>query len=139
MPEWGQLPIPQKLLKKGVRDMVRVSDGRMSGTAFGTIVLHVAPEAAVGGPLAAARDGDPILLDVERGTIDIDIPADDLRRRLLAQPVPAPKYRRGYGALFLEHVMQAHDGCDFDFLRKRADEPFETEPLGVATGWIGGW
>ena len=64
---------------------------------------------------------------------------DFIRRRLLAQPVPAPKYRRGYGALFLEHVMQAHDGCDFDFLRKRADEPFETEPLGVATGWIGGW
>jgi dihydroxy-acid dehydratase len=139
MPEWGQLPIPQKLLKQGVRDMVRISDGRMSGTAFGTIVLHVAPEAAAGGPLAAARDGDPILLDVERGTIDIDIPADDLRRRLLAQPAPVPKYRRGYGALFLEHVMQAHDGCDFDFLRKRADEPFETEPLGVATGWIGGW
>ncbi len=139
MPEWGQLPIPQRLLKKGVQDMVRISDARMSGTAFGTIVLHVAPEAAVGGPLGAVRDGDPIVLDVEAGRIDIDIPAEDLRRRLESQTLPAPKYRRGYGALFLEHVMQANYGCDFDFLRKRTDEAFETEPLGLFTGWIGGW
>jgi dihydroxy-acid dehydratase len=132
MPEWGQL-------KKGIRDMVRISDARMSGTAFGTIILHVAPEAAVGGPLGVVQDGDPIVLDVEAGKIDIDIPTEDLRRRLASQPLPAPKYRRGYGALFLEHVMQANYGCDFDFLRKRADEAFETEPFGLFTGWIGGW
>jgi dihydroxy-acid dehydratase len=139
MPEWGQLPIPSKLLKQGVTDVVRVSDARMSGTAFGTVVLHVAPEAAVGGPLGALRNGDPIILDVEAGRIDVDIPAVELRRRLESQGPPVPKYRRGYGALYLDHVMQASAGCDFDFLRKQADESAENEPLGLFTGWIGGW
>lgn len=139
IPEWGQLPIPTKLLKKGVTDIVRISDARMSGTAFGTVVLHVAPEAAIGGPLSVIQNGDPIVLDVEAGRIDIDIPAPEIQYRLESRSVPAPKYRRGYGALYLNHVMQANVGCDFDFLRKRGDESEDREPLGLSTGWIGGW
>jgi dihydroxy-acid dehydratase len=135
MPEWGQLPIPKKLLAQGVTDMVRVSDARMSGTAFGTVVLHVAPEAAAGGPLRAVQDGDPIVLDVETQRLDLDIPAGEIARRLEQLGTAEPKYRRGYGALYLEHVLQANEGCDFDFLRGRG----ETEPLGLLSGWIGGW
>src|SRR5205814_7949061 len=108
MPEWGQLPLPKKLLAAGVKDMVRISDARMSGTAFGTVVLHVAPEAAAGGPLRAVRDGDPIVLDVAAQRLDLDVPAEEIARRL-AQLGPAePRYRRGYGALYLEHVLQAN-------------------------------
>ncbi len=139
MPEWGQLPLPKRLLEAGVRDMVRISDARMSGTAFGTVVLHVAPESAAGGPLAAVRDGDPIVLDVEARRIDLDIPEGELLERLAATAPPAPKYRRGYGALYLEHVLGADQGCDFDFLRARPGEPAESEPLGLLSGWIGGW
>jgi dihydroxy-acid dehydratase len=135
MPEWGQLPIPKKLLARGVTDMVRISDARMSGTAFGTVVLHVAPEAAAGGPLRAVQDRDPIVLDVDAQRLDLDIPAAELARRLDQLGPPEPKYRRGYGALYLEHVLQANEGCDFDFLRGRG----ETEPLGLLSGWIGGW
>ena len=135
MPEWGQLPIPKKLLTQGVTDLVRISDARMSGTAFGTVVLHVAPEAAAGGPLRAVQDGDPIVLDVEAQRLDLDIPAVEVARRLEQLGAPEPKYRRGYGALYLEHVLQANEGCDFDFLRGRG----ETEPLGLLSGWIGGW
>ena len=135
MPEWGQLPIPRKLLERGVTDMVRISDARMSGTAFGTVVLHVAPEAAAGGPLRAVQDGDPIVLDVDARRLDLDIPAADVKRRLDQLGPAEPKYRRGYGALYLEHVLQANEGCDFDFLRGRG----ETEPLGLLSGWIGGW
>jgi len=135
MPEWGQLPIPKKLLAQGVTDMVRISDARMSGTAFGTVVLHVAPEAAAGGPLRAVQDGDPIVLDVETQRLDLDIPAGEIARRLEQLGTAEPKYRRGYGALYLEHVLQANEGCDFDFLRGRG----ETEPLGLLSGWIGGW
>jgi dihydroxy-acid dehydratase len=135
MPEWGQLPIPKKLLAQGVTDMVRVSDARMSGTAFGTVVLHVAPEAAAGGPLRAVQGGDPIVLDVETQRLDLDIPAGEIARRLEQLGTAEPKYRRGYGALYLEHVLQANEGCDFDFLRGRG----ETEPLGLLSGWIGGW
>jgi len=119
--------------------MVRISDARMSGTAFGTVVLHVAPEAAAGGPLAVVRNGDPIVLDAESGRLDLDIAPDDLRRRLEAQPRPEPKYRRGYGALCLDHVMQANHGCDFDFLRKSDGEAVTSEPLGLFTGAVGGW
>jgi dihydroxy-acid dehydratase len=111
----------------------------MSGTAFGTVVLHVAPEAAAGGPLRAVEDGDPIVLDVGSRRLDLDVPADEVARRLDRLGPPAPHYRRGYGALFLEHVLQADEGCDFDFLRGRPGEPAETEPLGLLTGWIGGW
>jgi dihydroxy-acid dehydratase len=138
MPEWGQLPIPKRLLQAGVTDMVRVSDARMSGTAFGTVVLHVAPEAAAGGPLAAVRDGDPIVLDVDEQRLDLDVPAADLERRPAALEPREPAYRRGYGALYLAHVLQANEGCDFDFLRGRSEED-ATEPLGLLSGWVGGW
>ncbi len=139
MPEWGQLPIPSKLLARGVSDLVRVSDARMSGTAFGTVVLHVAPEAAAGGPLRAVEDGDPIVLDVEAQRLDLDVPVEEVARRLERLGPPEPKYRRGYGALYLEHVLQANEGCDFDFLRARPGEPAESEPLGLLSGWVGGW
>jgi len=110
----------------------------MSGTAFGTVVLHVAPEAAAGGPLRAVRTGDPIVLDVDEQQLDLDIPAAEIERRL-AEPGPKePVYRRGYGALYLEHVLQANEGCDFDFLRGGSDED-ATEPLGLLSGWVGGW
>ena len=139
MPEWGALPIPKRLLEQGVTDMVRISDARMSGTAFGTVVLHVAPEAAAGGPLRAVQDGDPIVLDVEAQRLDLDVPAEEIARRLERLGPPEPKYRRGYGAMYLEHVLGADEGCDFDFLRARPGEPAEREPLGLLTGWIGGW
>lgn len=138
MPEWGQIPVPSKLLRKGVTDMVRISDARMSGTAFGTVILHVAPEAAVGGPLLVVRDGDPIVLDVENCRLDLDLPAEEVSRRLAETPLPPPKYTRGYGALFLQHVLQADKGCDFDLLRYDGSEQ-QTEPHGILRGWIGGW
>jgi dihydroxy-acid dehydratase len=116
MPEWGLIPIPRKLLERGVRDMVRISDARMSGTAFGTVVVHVAPEAAAGGPLAAVRDGDAIELDVEARRLDLCVGADEIERRLLGLRAP-PRAARGYLRLFQEHVLQADRGCDFDFLR----------------------
>jgi dihydroxy-acid dehydratase len=139
MPEWGALPIPSKLLARGVTDLVRVSDARMSGTAFGTVVLHVAPESAAGGPLAAVQDGDPILVDVAARRLDLDLPAEEIARRLDRVEPREPAYRRGYGALYLEHVLQADEGCDFDFLRARPGEPPEREPLGLLSGWVGGW
>ena len=138
MPEWGQLPIPKRLLEQGVTDMVRISDARMSGTAFGTVVLHVAPEAAAGGPLRAVRDGDPIVLDVDDRRLDLDLPAAEVERRLAELGPAQPAYRRGYGALYLEHVLQANEGCDFDFLRGRSSED-DTLPLGLLSGWVGGW
>jgi dihydroxy-acid dehydratase len=139
MPEWGQIPIPSKLLAAGVTDMVRVSDARMSGTGFGTVVLHVAPEAAAGGPLRAVENGDPIALDVDAGRLDLDVPAAEVERRLERLGAPAAKYRRGYGALYLDHVLQADEGCDFDFLRAVPGEPPQTEPYGLLSGWVGGW
>ena len=119
MPEWGQLPIPTKLLKKGVADMVRISDARMSGTSYGAVVLHVDPEAAVGGPLALVHDGDLIELDVERRKLDLRVSDEELGRRRAGWKPPPPHYERGYGKLFLDHVTQAHEGCDFDFLHRR--------------------
>jgi dihydroxy-acid dehydratase len=116
MPEAGSLPIPKKLLAGGVRDMVRVSDARMSGTAGGTVVLHVAPEAAVGGPLALVRDGDEILLDTEARRLDLLVADDELQRRRAAWTPPTPPPARGYRRLFAERVLQAPLGCDFDFL-----------------------
>ncbi len=117
MPEVGNFPIPGKLLQQGVRDMVRISDARMSGTAFGTIVLHVAPESAIGGPLALVRDGDIIELDVPNRRLHLDVPDSVLAQRRAEWQPPEPAYTRGYGRLYLDHVMQAPDGCDFDFLR----------------------
>ncbi len=117
MPEVGNFPIPGKLLKQGVRDMLRISDARMSGTAYGTIVLHVAPESAVGGPLALVQDGDEIELDVPERRLELHVSADELARRRENWAPPPPAFTRGYGKLYLEHVLQAPQGCDFDFLR----------------------
>jgi len=116
MPEWGQLPIPKKLLEQGVRDMVRISDCRMSGTSYGACVLHVAPEAAVGGPLALIQDGDMVTLDVEGRRLEMDVSDEELSRRKTAWQRPPPHYTRGYGALYLSHVTQADKGCDLDIL-----------------------
>ena len=116
MPEWGQLPIPKKLLQQGVRDMVRISDCRMSGTSYGACVLHVAPESAVGGPLALVRTGDSITLDVDRRILSMDVSDEELAERRAQWIPPQPHYKRGYGALYLHHVTQADQGCDFDFL-----------------------
>jgi dihydroxy-acid dehydratase len=116
MPEWGLLPIPRKLLERGVRDMVRVSDARMSGTAYGTCVLHVAPESHVGGPLALVREGDQIGLDVPNRRLELKVDERELSRRRAAWRQPQPPYGRGYGAIFARHATQANEGCDFDFL-----------------------
>ncbi len=117
MPEIGNLPIPQKLLKQGIRDMVRISDARMSGTSYGTIVLHVAPEAAIGGPLALVRDGDEIELDVAERRLQLHVSEAELAERRAEWSAPPPFYQRGYGQLYLRSVNQAPLGCDFDFLR----------------------
>jgi dihydroxy-acid dehydratase len=118
MPEWGMLPIPKKLLAQGVRDMVRISDARMSGTSFGTCVLHVCPESRVGGPLALVRDGDLIRLDTQGRALDLLVQAEKLEERRAAWRPPEPHYARGYGDLFSRHVLQADQGCDFDFLAR---------------------
>jgi dihydroxy-acid dehydratase len=119
MPEW-EVPIPKKLLQQGVRDMVRVSDARMSGTAFGCCVLHVAPESFVGGPLALVKDGDTIELDVPRRRLQLLIDDAEMMKRKRAWRAPARKFERGYGALFSQHIRQANEGCDFDFLEGTA-------------------
>jgi dihydroxy-acid dehydratase len=116
MPEWGQLPIPKKLLAKGVRDMVRISDARMSGTSFGACVLHVAPESFIGGPLALVQDGDLIELDVDQRRLQLLVEDSELERRRAAWRAPPPRYARGYGALFSQQVSQANEGCDFAVL-----------------------
>jgi dihydroxy-acid dehydratase len=120
MPEWGQLPIPKKLLERGIRDMVRVSDARMSGTSYGTCVLHVAPESAVGGPLALVRDGDTVLLDVEDRRLELVVDEAELEARREAWTPPEKKDVRGYRRLHEDHVLQANEGCDLDFLRGRS-------------------
>jgi dihydroxy-acid dehydratase len=117
MPEWGMLPIPKKLVRQGVRDMVRISDARMSGTSYGACILHVAPESFVGGPLAFVRTGDMIELDVAKRRIHLDITEAELARREAAWRQPAPRYERGYGAMFSHHIGQADAGCDLDFLQ----------------------
>ncbi len=118
MPEYGNLPIPAKLLKQGVEDMVRISDARMSGTSYGTVVLHISPESAAGGPLAIVENGDRIELDVENRRIDLRIPDEEIQRRLAAWKPREAHYDRGYGKLFLDHILQADEGCDFSFLKK---------------------
>jgi dihydroxy-acid dehydratase len=123
MPEWGMLPVPKKLLKQGVRDMVRISDARMSGTSYGCCVLHVAPESYVGGPLAFVRNGDLIELDVDQRVLNLKISAEEMQKRKSAWKAPAAKYERGYGAIFARHVKQADEGCDFDFLEGTAPVP----------------
>jgi dihydroxy-acid dehydratase len=123
MPEWGQLPIPKKLLERGVRDMLRISDARMSGTSYGACVLHVAPESAVGGPLALVHDGDLVELDVAARRLVLHVDEDELDKRRVDWQPPAPKYGRGYGALYLRHITQANEGCDFDFLEAGPPTP----------------
>jgi dihydroxy-acid dehydratase len=117
MPEWGMIPIPARLVAEGVEDMVRITDARMSGTSFGTCVLHVAPEAAVGGPLALIRDGDVITLDVAAGLLDVELSAEELRSRAAQRVPPVSEHLRGWPALYQQHVTQADRGCDLDFLR----------------------
>jgi dihydroxy-acid dehydratase len=116
MPEWGMLPIPKKLVQAGVRDMLRISDARMSGTSYGACILHVAPESFAGGPLAFVQTGDEIEVDVPARRIHLHVPEEELARRRAAWRQPAPRYPRGYGALYSAHIGQADEGCDFDFL-----------------------
>ncbi|MFP3990454.1 L-arabinonate dehydratase [Streptomyces sp. E11-3] len=123
MPEYGMLPIPEYLLKQGVRDMVRISDARMSGTSYGTCVLHIAPESHVGGPLALVRTGDPITLDVTGRTLHLGVSDEELERRRAEWTAPAERYERGYGALYNEQITQADTGCDFAFLARPGNDP----------------
>jgi dihydroxy-acid dehydratase len=116
MPEWGMLPIPKKLVKQGIRDMVRISDARMSGTSYGACILHVSPESYIGGPLALLRTGDIVTVDVAARRIDMEVPEAELARRRAELQPPPPRYERGYGWMFNRHIRQAHEGCDFDFL-----------------------
>jgi dihydroxy-acid dehydratase len=123
MPEYGMLPLPDHLLKQGVRDMVRISDARMSGTSYGTCVLHVAPESYVGGPLALVRNGDPITLDVAARTLRLEVSDEELARRRAEWTPPPQRYERGYGALYSEQITQADTGCDFAFLARPGKVP----------------
>ena len=117
MPEWGMLPIPKTLVRQGVRDMVRISDARMSGTSYGACILHVSPESYIGGPLALVRTGDRITVDVPARTIALEVEEAELARRRAALVPPPPRYGRGYGWMFSRHIAQADKGCDFDFLQ----------------------
>ncbi|SIO31354.1 L-arabinonate dehydratase [Vannielia litorea] len=117
MPEWGMLPMPKALLKQGIRDMVRMSDARMSGTSYGACVLHIAPEAYVGGPLALLRTGDMVVLDIPGRKLEMEVSDEELAERRKAWQAPAPRYERGYGQMFSQHIEQADKGCDFDYLR----------------------
>ncbi|MBY6154561.1 dihydroxy-acid dehydratase [Vannielia litorea] len=117
MPEWGMLPMPKALLKQGIRDMVRMSDARMSGTSYGACVLHIAPEAYVGGPLALLKTGDMVVLDIKARKLEMEVSDEELAERRKAWTPPAPRYERGYGAMFSQHIEQADKGCDFDYLR----------------------
>lgn len=123
MPEVGSMALPKKMLQQGVKDMVRISDARMSGTAFGTVVLHVAPESAIGGPLALVETGDMIVLDAQNRRLDLDVPESELARRRSALTLPNPPYDRGYGRMFVDHVTQANVGADFDFLVGKSGTP----------------
>lgn len=136
MPEWGMLPMPRHLMERGVRDMLRISDARMSGTAYGAAVLHVSPEAAIGGPLALVRDGDIIELDVAARRLELCVNANELERRRKEWQARPRRHVRGYRHLYNQHVEQAHRGCDFDYLRGADDE---TLPEGLFDGWVGGW
>jgi dihydroxy-acid dehydratase len=139
MPEWGFIPIPERLLRAGVSDMLRISDARVSGTVAGSVIAHVAPEAAVGGPLAVVRSGDRIRFDLAQRRLDLLVEPDVVSRRLAdlrRSPTPAP---RGYVALYQRAVMQADAGCDFDFLRGGAGRRTDPVPPGLDTGWLSGW
>jgi L-arabonate dehydrase len=128
LPEWGSIPVPRKLLKEGIHDILRISDARMSGTSYGTVVLCVTPEAAAGGPLALVEDGDPIELDVPGRALSLCVSEEELARRKANWSPPATLHRRGYPRLFIEHVLQPDQGCDFDFLRPAVDEDLAFVP-----------
>ncbi|HEV7283268.1 MAG TPA: dihydroxy-acid dehydratase, partial [Kaistia sp.] len=128
MPEWGMIPMPKALLKLGLRDMVRLSDARMSGTSFGACVLHVAPESYVGGPLALLKTGDMVELDIPARRLDMLVSEEELATRRAAWIAPPPRYGRGYGLMFSKHIEQADKGCDFDFLRTEYGRPVD-EPV----------
>jgi dihydroxyacid dehydratase/phosphogluconate dehydratase len=123
MPEWGMLPIPTRLLKQGVKDMLRLSDARMSGTSYGGCLLHCSPEAFVGGPLALVQTGDTITVDVPARRIHLNVSDEELARRKAAWQPPPRRYERGYGWMFGQHILQAHEGCDFDFLETSFGAP----------------
>ena len=122
MPEWGNFQLPKKILERGVRDMVRISDARMSGTAYGACVLHVSPESYVGGPLAFVEDGDMIQLDIPNRKLNLLVSEAEMARRRATWKAPVPQDRRGYLALYRSHVTQANLGCDFDFLEPDAEQ-----------------
>jgi dihydroxy-acid dehydratase len=128
MPEWGMLPMPKKLLKEGYRDMLRISDARMSGTSYGACVLHVSPESYIGGPLALLQTGDIVSIDVDARSIRMDVSDEELARRRAAWRPIEPRFERGYGWVFTRHIQQANEGCDFDFLRTDFGAPVE-EPV----------
>lgn len=136
MPEWGALPLPEKLLRQGVTDMVRISDARMSGTCFGTMAVHVAPEAAVGGPLGKLRTGDPVVLDVGQRTLAVDLPDSEFLSRPSFTPPRTPP--KGYRKLVNDHILQADKGCDFDFMADGGPAP-DLAPGSIPAGWHGGW
>jgi dihydroxy-acid dehydratase len=137
MPEWGHIPIPGKLSQTGVEDMVRISDGRISGGSHGAMVVHVSPEAAALGPIAAVKTGDMILLDVDAGSLELEVEPDEIARRLAARPAAVRHYRRGYGAIYMDNVLQADEGCDFGMLRRLDDDDDDTDlPLGLLKGWV---
>jgi dihydroxy-acid dehydratase len=123
MPEWGMLPIPTKLVKQGVRDMLRISDARMSGTSYGACILHVSPEAYIGGTLALVQTGDMISVDVAARSIHLDVSDEELALRKAQWVQPAKRFARGYGWMFSRHIMQADQGCDFDYLETSFGEP----------------
>jgi dihydroxy-acid dehydratase len=127
MPEWGMLPIPTKLLKQGVRDMLRVSDARMSGTSYGACILHVAPESYIGGNLALVKTGDLITVDVPARRIHLEISDEELAQRRAAWTPPPKRFERGYGWMFSQHILQADSGCDLDFLETEFGAP-NSEP-----------
>jgi dihydroxy-acid dehydratase len=135
MPEWGHIPIPGRL-QDAVEDLVRISDSRISGGSHGLMVVHVTPEAAVGGPIGAVETGDIVSLDVEAGRVELEVEQREVERRLADRPPREPAYRRGYEALYLEHVLQADRGCDLDVLVHRADDPPSEVPLGLMSGWV---
>ncbi|MGI4808509.1 MAG: dihydroxy-acid dehydratase, partial [Janthinobacterium lividum] len=128
MPEWGMLPMPKKLLKEGHRDMLRMSDARMSGTSYGACVLHVAPESYIGGPLALLKTGDIVTLDVDARSISMNVSDEELATRKAAWVQPETRFERGYGFMFTKHIQQANEGCDFDFLRTEFGAPV-SEPV----------
>ena len=129
-PEWGMIPLPTKLLQQGVTDMVRISDSRMSGTSYGTVVIHISPEAAAGGPLAVVQNGDRIELDVPRRRLELLVDSSELDCRRQTWSPPATPHRRGYPRFYIDHVLQAHEGADFDFLRPRSDDDLDfIEPI----------